>query len=50
MVVAHPKGVESAADPESLFGRHATDFGAFCLLGFRVIRENSNRPIHDESS
>ena len=46
MVVAHPKGMESGADPEPLFRRHATDFGAFDLLCFRVIREDSNGSVH----
>ena len=35
-------GSGAAPDPEPLFGRHATDLGAFDLLGFRVIREDSN--------
>lgn len=46
MVVAHPKGVESGADTEPLFRRHATDLSAFDLLGFRVIREDSNGSVH----
>jgi hypothetical protein len=46
MVVTHPKRVESGADPEPLFRRHATDLGAFDFFGFRVIREDSNGPVH----
>ena len=46
MVVPHPKVVESGADPEPLFRRHATNFLALHLLGFRVIREDSNGSVH----
>jgi hypothetical protein len=48
MVVAHPESVQLGSDTETFFARHATDFGALDSLGFVVIREDANRPVHGE--
>ena len=47
MVVPNPKGVEKGSDSESLFRSHGANFSAFDLLGFLVIGEDSNSPVHE---